>query len=53
MLHALNTGKILQITLLSVLACITVYTTVLIPANSETTYIVHLITILAVYHKKT
>lgn len=52
MLHALNICKILQITLLSLLACTAVYTAVFISANSEIIHIVHFISGLVVFHKK-
>jgi len=52
MMQALNTCKTLQITPLPFLACITVYTTVFIFANSKPIYIVNLISVLVIYHKQ-
>lgn len=52
MLHALNSCKTLQITLLPFLACIMVYNTLLISANSKTIHIGNLISVLVTYHKE-
>lgn len=51
-LHALNTCKILQITLLSLLAPTAVYTAVFISANFETISRIHFISVLVIFHKK-